>query len=127
MSRTFCIAAKKDLEGNWTDSHMCIDYRPLNSETKPSTYPMVRVDDCLAKAANKVFFSKLDARSGFSQIPVVEDDQHKTAFCWKCQAWMCARAPFGLTNIAAHFQDVIGSIIASEGLSEFCCCYIDDI
>jgi hypothetical protein len=23
------IAAKKDLEGNWTDSRMCIDYRPL--------------------------------------------------------------------------------------------------
>jgi hypothetical protein len=60
--QNICIAAKKDLEGNWTDSRMCIDYRPLNSETKTSTYPMVSVDDCLAKAANTVLFSKLDAR-----------------------------------------------------------------
>ena len=50
------------------------DYRAINSETKPSPYPMNRVDDCLAKAKNKVFFSKLDARSGFSQIPVAESD-----------------------------------------------------
>ena len=125
--QNICIAAKKDLDGNWTDSRMCIDYRPLNSETKPSTYPMVRVDDCLAKSAKKVFFSKLDARSGFSQIPVAAEDQHKTAFWWKGQAWMYTRAPFGLTNIPAHFQDVMDKIISTEGLSDFCCCYIDDI
>jgi hypothetical protein len=82
---------------------------------------MVRVNDCLAKAANKVFFSKLDARSGFSQIPVAEDDQHKIAFWWKGQAWMYTRAPFGLTNILAHFQVVMDTIIISEGLGDFCC------
>jgi hypothetical protein len=82
---------------------MCIDYRPLNSETKSSTYPMVRVDDCSAKAAKKQFFSKLDARSGFSQIRVAEGDQPKTVFWWKGQAWMYTRAPLGLTNIPAHF------------------------
>jgi hypothetical protein len=106
---------------------MCIDYRPINAETRQSNYPMVRVYDCLAKAVNKVFFSKLDARSGFSQIPVAEKDQRKTAFWWKGKAWMYTRAPFGLTNIPAHFQDVMDNIIITEGLSEFCCCYIDDI
>ncbi len=54
--QNICIAAKKDLDGNWTDSRMCIDYRPINSETKPSPYPTNRVDDCLARAKNKVFF-----------------------------------------------------------------------
>jgi hypothetical protein len=72
------VAAKKDLEGNWTDPRMCIDYRPINCETKTSHYPMQRVDDCLAKAAGKSFFSKLDARSGFSQIPIAPDDQPAT-------------------------------------------------
>ncbi len=125
--QNICIAAKKDLEGNWTDSRMCIDYRPINAETKQSNYPMVRVDDCLARAANKVYFSKLDARSGFSQIPVAVEDQKKTSFWWKGKAWMYTRAPFGLTNIPAHFQDVMDHIILTEVLSDFCCCYIDDI
>jgi hypothetical protein len=88
---------------------------------------MVRVDDCLAKAANEVFFSKLDARSGFSQIPVAEADQKKTSFWWKGKAWMYTRAPFGLTNIPAHFQDIMDNNILTEGLSDFFCCYIDDI
>ncbi len=74
-----------------------------------------------------MFFSKLDARSGFSQIPVAEGDQPKTAFWWKGQAWMYTRVPFGLTNIPAHFQAVMDSIIFTDGLSDFCCCYIDDI
>jgi hypothetical protein len=73
---------------------MCIDYRQVNSETKASTYPMVRVDDCLAKAAKEILFSKLDARSGLSQILVAEEDQHKTAFWWKGQAWMYTGAPY---------------------------------
>ena len=85
------------------------------------------MDDCLAKAKNKVLFSKLDARSGISQIPVAEGDQPKTVFWWKGQAWMYTRAPFGLTNIPAHFQAVMDNIIITEGLSDFCCCCIDDI
>ena len=121
------VAAKKDLEGNWTDSRMCIDYRPINSETKMSHYPMQRVDDCLAKAAGKRFFSKLDARSGFSQIPIALEDQPKTAFWWKGVAWMYTRAPFGLTNIPAHFQEAMDTILSMEGLQEFAACYIDDI
>ena len=77
------VAAKKDLDGNWTESRMCIDFRPINAETKMSHYPMQRVDDCLAKAAGKSFFSKLDARSGLSQIPIALEDQPKTAFWWR--------------------------------------------
>jgi hypothetical protein len=30
------VAVKKDLDGNWTESLMCIDYRPINAETKAS-------------------------------------------------------------------------------------------
>jgi hypothetical protein len=121
------VAAKKDLDGNWTDSRMCIDYRPINTETKASHYPMQRVDDCLAKAAVKSFFSKLDARSWFSQIHIAPEDQPKTVFWWQGIPWMYTRAPFGLTNIPAHFQEAMDTILATEGLEEFATCYEDDI
>jgi hypothetical protein len=121
------VAAKKNLDGNWTDSCMCIDYRPINAETKASHYPMQRVDDCLATAAGKGFFSKLDARSGFSQIPIAPEDQPKTAFWWQGVPWIHTQAPFGLTNISAHFQEAMDTILATEGLEAFATCYVDDI
>jgi hypothetical protein len=106
---------------------MYIDYRPINAETKTSHYPMQRVDDCLAKAAGKSFFSKLDARSRFSQILIAPEDQPKTAFWWQGVLWMYTRAPFSLTNIPSHFQEAMDTILATEGLEEFATCYIDDI
>jgi hypothetical protein len=40
---------------------------------------------------------------------------------------MYTRAPFGLTNIPAHFQEAMDTILAMEGLQEFATCYVDDI
>jgi hypothetical protein len=88
---------------------------------------MQRVDDCLAKAAGKRYFSKLDARSGFYQIPIATEDQPKTAFWWQGIPWMYTRAPFGLTNIPAHFQEAMDTILATEGLEAFVTCYVHDI
>ena len=40
---------------------------------------------------------------------------------------MYTRAPFGLTNIPAHFQEAMDTILATEGLEAFATCYVDDI
>jgi hypothetical protein len=106
---------------------MCIDYRPFNAETKASHYPMQRVDDCLAKATGKSFFSKLDAQSGISQIPIAPEDQPKTAIWWQGIPWMYTRALFGLTNIPAHFHEALDTILDTDGLEELATCYVDDI
>jgi hypothetical protein len=106
---------------------MCIDYRPINAETKASHYPMQRVYDCLAKASGKSFFSKLDARLGFSQRPIAPENQPKTAFWWQGIPWMYTQAPFGLTNIPDHFEEAMDTILAPEGWGEFVTCYVDDI
>jgi hypothetical protein len=88
---------------------------------------MQRVDACVAKAAGKSFFSKLDARSGCSEIPIAPGDQPKTAFWWQGFPWMYTREPFRLTEIPAHFQEAMDTILATEGLEEFATCYVDNI
>jgi hypothetical protein len=40
---------------------------------------------------------------------------------------MYTRAQFGLTNIPAHFQEAMDTILATEGLEAFATCYVDDI
>ena len=59
---------------------LCTDFRALNKITIKNRYPLPRIEDlqdCLYRA--KVF-SSIDLTSGYWQIPIRAEDQHKTAF-----------------------------------------------
>jgi len=47
----------------------CIDYRKLNDMTYKDSYPLPRIDTCLDALGGSKYFSTLDPRSGFWQVP----------------------------------------------------------
>jgi putative transposase len=47
-----------------------IDYRKLNENTIPNSYPMITIDDILKATAGKAVFSKCDSANGYHQIPL---------------------------------------------------------
>jgi hypothetical protein len=51
---------------------MCIDYRTLNSMMIKNKYPLLKIEDLLARLKKAKFFSKIDLRSGYHQMKIRE-------------------------------------------------------
>ncbi|WVZ81157.1 hypothetical protein U9M48_028569 [Paspalum notatum var. saurae] len=83
---------------------MCIDYRKLNKATKKDHFPLPFIDEMLERLAKNTHFCYLDGYSGFFQIPIHPDDQHKTTFTCPYGTFAYRRMPFGLCNAPASFQ-----------------------
>lgn len=58
----------------------CVDYRRLNKIARNDAYLLTRIDATLDSILGASFFSSLDMRSGYWQIPVPEKIKAKTAF-----------------------------------------------
>ena len=105
---------------------MCTDYQSLNNYTVSHFWLLPCIDEMLAWLKEAHFFSKLDLREGYHQIPVAEQDRFKTAFT--CQYGMFERVimPFGLKNASLHFRRSMNLLLA-DLLDKCVLFYMDDI
>ena len=119
------LVRKKD-----SSLRFCIDYRPLNSVTKPDMFPLPRIDDLLDQLGKSQFFSTLDLASGYWQIKVEEESREKTAFITNQGLYEFRVMPFGLTNAPAVFQRLMQQVLSGlnpvEG-PDFVAVYLDDV
>jgi hypothetical protein len=87
-----------------TGWRMCIDYRKLNKATKKDHFPLPFIDEMLERLANHAYFCFLYGYSGFMQIPIHPDDQHKTTFTCPYRTFAYRRMPFGLMQRSGLFS-----------------------
>ncbi|PIK53018.1 hypothetical protein BSL78_10079 [Apostichopus japonicus] len=62
------------------DIRLCVDYRKLNARTLPDQYAVPLVQEAVDCMSGCKWFSVIDLKSGYYQIPMKKDDQEKTAF-----------------------------------------------
>ncbi|GKD46914.1 putative reverse transcriptase domain-containing protein, partial [Tanacetum coccineum] len=59
---------------------MCIDYQELNKITVKNRYSLPRIDDLFDQLQGSSVYSKIELRSGYHQLRVMNEDIPKTAF-----------------------------------------------
>jgi len=113
------LIPKKNVE--W---RICGDYRRLNRITIPDRYPIPHLHDFAHHLTGCKIFTTLDLTRAYHQIPIAEEDRHKTAVITPFGLYEYNVMPFGLRNAAQSFQRLMDNTL--RGLN--CChCYIDDI
>ncbi|ROT61884.1 hypothetical protein C7M84_020298 [Penaeus vannamei] len=105
---------------------LCVDYRALNSQTKLEFYPLPLIEDILYQVSQSKWFSTLDLRSGYHQVPLDDDSIPKSAFTTHEGHFEYTVMPFGLSNAPRTFQRLMNRVFSGQigqGLQLF----LDDI
>ena len=103
---------------------VCVDMTPLNTAVRRSIHPMASVDESLAKLSGGRVFSKLDANSGFWQLPLAEESRLLTTFITPFGRFCFNRLPFGISSAPEIFQRTMTQILLDlEGIV----CHMDDV
>ena len=103
---------------------ICVDFRRLNESVLRETHPLPKVDNTLAQLAGATVFSKLDANSGFWQVPLNESSRELTTFITPFGRYCFNRLPFGISSAPEHFQRQMEAILAGQ---EGVLCHMDDV
>ena len=103
---------------------ICVDLKPLNQSVLREVHPLPKVDETLAQLAGAKIFSKLDANSGFWQIPLSQSSRLLTTFITPMGRYSFNKLPFGISSAPEHFQRRMSELLTGlQGVL----CQMDDI
>ena len=86
------------------DVCICVDLKPLNESVLREVHPLPKVDQTLAQLSGAKAFTKLDANSGFWQIPLSKQSRLLTMFITPIGRFCFNKLPFGISSAPEHFQ-----------------------
>jgi len=117
------IALVQKKDGTW---RLCIDYRALKKIIVQNRYPIPQIDDILDQLKGGKYFSKIELKSGYHQVPIKPSDVWKTTFKAKEGLFKWLVMPFGSMNALATFMRLMDNILRPF-TNSFVVVYLDGI
>lgn len=105
---------------------LCIDYRKLNTVTKPDKFPLPNLNDAIFGLSGVQYFTSMDLVRGYYQLPLEESSREYTAFSTPRAHWQFKRLSFGLKNAPSAFQREMQHILSPFPWRRVIV-YIDDV
>ncbi|XP_014366187.2 uncharacterized protein LOC106717015 [Papilio machaon] len=106
---------------------LVIDYSlTINRYTELDAYPLPNIESIVSEVAKHNFFSQIDLKSAYHQIPILPSEKKYTAFEACGNLYQFTRIPFGVTNGVAAFQRTLQYVISKEKLTGTFA-YLDDV
>jgi len=101
---------KKKPDGTY---RFLVDFRRLNSITKKYAYPQPSAEELIFRLSGHRYFTKLDLKSGYLQIPTAESDKEKTGFVTPDAHYEFNVLAQRLMNAPASFQRIMNNLLAT--------------
>lgn len=99
--------------------------RPVNDATVHDNYPLPISEELLERMAGHKYYTILDLKSGFWQIPLTKGSILKVTVTTSMGPRSYTVAIMGLKNSPACFQRCMDEVL--DGLTDtVCCIYLDD-
>jgi hypothetical protein len=119
-----CISPAFLIVKKTLDLRLVIDYRELNEYIIDEYYDIPKIIENLMLMGANEYFTTIDLKNGFNQIPLDRESQELTGFMLMNKTYRYRRVPFGIRSGPKLFQKTISRFL--EGI-ENCFVYIDDI
>lgn len=115
-----CLLAPK------TDTmfRFCTDLRKVNTVTKPDSYALPHVDDCVDTIGAACCVTKQDLLKGYWQVPHTARASEISAFVTPDHFLQYVVMAFGMRNAAATFQRLVNLVLDNVPA---CTAYLDDV
>ncbi|CAF4193297.1 unnamed protein product [Rotaria magnacalcarata] len=104
----------------------CVDFTKLNAITIRDHFPLLRIDGIFDQLSDSHFFTTLDFKSGYFQVPLDRRDRSKTAFSTRDNRYQFTVLPQGITNGPPTFQRIVNHILGNSRW-KYSLAYLDDV
>jgi len=101
-------------------------YSTVNRFTVLDAYPLPNIEDLVNKVAQDKYYSSIDLRQAYYQVPLLPEERHFTAFEAAGHLYQHKRLKFGVTNGVSAFQRTVDAFIKNNHLQKMYE-YLDDL
>jgi hypothetical protein len=107
---------------------VCIDYRrTVNLLCSRESWPLPIPEDTFHRLRGSKYFTSMDLKQGYWQVPIQPGDEHKAAFMTSDGVYIPRVLQFGMANAPSHFMRFVSHVLRAEIQAGFVELYIDDL